>query len=40
VILFFDLAVFTPGPDLRIFRNSAALIGVALLVYGLVWDSE
>jgi hypothetical protein len=40
VILFFDLGILEQGPDLAIYRNSAALLGLALLVYGLVWDAE
>jgi hypothetical protein len=40
VILFFDLVIFSPGPDLRLYRNAAAFVGLALLIYGLVWDSE
>lgn len=41
VALFFDLIVF-PGPeiDLTVLHVSAALVGVALLLYGLIWEVE
>lgn len=39
VMLFLDLAVFR-GVDLRLVRHSAALAGLLLLVWGLVWDAE
>jgi len=39
VVLFLDLIVF-PGPqtDLSAFHISAAVAGVALLLYGLIWE--
>jgi hypothetical protein len=37
IILIFDL-LLVPQMDLALPRNLAALVGVALLLYGLVWD--
>jgi hypothetical protein len=39
VLLFLDLVVF-PDLDLRVFRLSTALAGVALLLYGFLWEAE
>lgn len=39
VLLFLDLSVIR-GVDLRPVRHSAALAGLLLLVWGLVWDAE
>jgi hypothetical protein len=39
VILFIDLVV-VPPTDLSLVRNSIALLGVLLLLYGLVWETE
>ena len=39
VFLFMDLIVF-PNFDFRPFRLSSALIGVALLLYGFIWEAE
>ena len=39
VLLYVDLAV-VPGIDLRLARHCAALAGLSLLVYGLVWGAE
>ncbi|HEX7053616.1 MAG TPA: DUF5985 family protein [Burkholderiales bacterium] len=39
VFLFLDLVVF-PNVDFRPYRLSAALIGVALLLYGFIWEAE
>lgn len=36
-LLFIDL-VIVPELDLLIWRNMAALLGLALLLYGLIWD--
>ena len=30
----------TPSVDLSVWRSVPAVIGLALLVYGLIWDSE
>lgn len=39
VLLFLDLVVLLQI-DLMFWRNSATLIGLLLLIYGLVWDAE
>jgi hypothetical protein len=39
VLLFADVVLF-PELDLRLVRHSTALVGLALLVYGLVWKAE
>ena len=41
ILLFLDLVVF-PGPevDLRIYRSGSALISLALLTIGLVWEGS
>lgn len=39
LVLFLDLIVF-PDFDFRPLRLSSALIGVALLLYGFVWEAE
>jgi hypothetical protein len=39
VLLVVDLVVI-PGRDLSLFRHMTALVALALLVFGLVWDSE
>jgi hypothetical protein len=39
VFLFMDLIVF-PNFDFRPFRLSSALIGIALLLYGFIWEAE
>jgi hypothetical protein len=44
-LLFADKVVFPEasgfwGVDFAIWRSGAALIGVALLLYGLIWDAE
>jgi hypothetical protein len=38
-LLIVDLRVL-PAVDLSVWRTLPALIGIALLVYGLVWDAE
>lgn len=38
-LLIVDLHVL-PDVDLSVWRTVPALIGIALLVYGLVWDAE
>jgi hypothetical protein len=40
VILFIDLVLLPTAFDLSVWRNLATLIGLMLLIYGLVWDSE
>jgi hypothetical protein len=39
VLLFLDKVTF-PEVDLTLWRTSTALIGVLVLLYGLIWDSE
>jgi hypothetical protein len=38
-LLFIDLVVF-PDLDLRLYRLSAAFVGVLFLLYGFVWEAE
>ncbi|MGH8171261.1 MAG: DUF5985 family protein [Steroidobacteraceae bacterium] len=40
VILCFDLVVLPPQIDLFWYRNTAALIGMLVLVFGLTWESH
>ena len=35
--LFLDLVIY-PDVDLGLFRQAAALVGLSLLLYGLIWD--
>lgn len=39
VLLYVDLSVF-PEVKMVLVRHSLALIGLALLLFGLIWDSE
>ncbi|WNG32921.1 hypothetical protein F0U61_04300 [Archangium violaceum] len=39
VLLVVDLMII-PGRDLLLFRNLSGFLALALLVFGLVWDSE
>jgi len=39
VLLFVDL-ILVPQIDLFVWRTGAALVGMAVLLYGLVWDSR
>ena len=41
VLLFVDLVVL-PGPatDLSLYRAATAVLGVATLIYGLVWEAQ
>jgi hypothetical protein len=39
VLLFVDLVVF-PEIDLRLYRLTAAFVGVLFLIYGFIWESE
>ena len=39
IILFVDLVLF-PHVDLLMWRNLAVLIGLCLLIFGLIWDTE
>jgi hypothetical protein len=40
VLLFFDVVLFPTDVDLRVYRLSTALIGVAFLLYGFIFESE
>lgn len=40
VLLFVDLVLVGPETDLSLLRSSIALVGVATLLYGLIWDSQ
>jgi hypothetical protein len=40
VLLFVDAVVFPTEIDLRILRLSAALAGVACLLYAFIWEAE
>jgi hypothetical protein len=39
VVLFLDLVV-VQGADLSLVRSSIGLVGVATLLYGLIWDAQ
>lgn len=39
VLLFVDMRI-VPEVDLSVWRSIPALIGIAFLIYGLVWDAE
>jgi hypothetical protein len=39
LVLFVDL-VIAPGRDLSLIRSSIGLVGVATLLYGLIWDAQ
>ena len=39
ILLVLDLVII-PGRDLSITRHTSAIVALALLVFGLVWDSE
>jgi hypothetical protein len=40
VIMYIDLVVLPAQVDLFWYRNAAALIGMAVLVFGLTWESR
>jgi len=40
VLLFVDLVLTGPDLDLRFFRSGSALVAMALLTIGLVWESR
>ncbi|HYH99249.1 DUF5985 family protein [Hyalangium sp.] len=40
VLLFVDLVITGPTVDLSLWRSSLALVGVATLLYGLIWDAQ
>jgi hypothetical protein len=39
LVLFADLVVFQ-GVDMSLWRSSIALVGIATLLYGLIWDAQ
>jgi hypothetical protein len=39
LLLFVDLTV-VPGTDLSVVRSAIALVSIAVLIYGLVWESR
>jgi len=39
IVLFLDLVIF-PQVDLSVWRGVIALVGVATLLYGLIWDEQ
>lgn len=39
MLLFVDL-VLVPGLDLSVWRNATAVVALALLVFGLIWEAE
>lgn len=39
VLLFIDVRI-VPEYDLSVWRTIPAVVGVGLLIYGLIWDSE
>lgn len=40
VILYVDLVLLPPQYDLFWYRNTAAIIGMLLLIFGLTWESR
>jgi hypothetical protein len=40
VLLFIDKVLIPQDEVLTIYRSAAALVGLSLLIYGLVWDTE
>jgi hypothetical protein len=40
VLLFVDAIVLPTQVDLRIFRLTAALVGIACLLYAFIWEAE
>jgi hypothetical protein len=40
VVLFVDLVVVPQDIDLSLIRSSLGLVGVATLLYGLIWDAQ
>jgi len=39
LVLFADLVIFR-GIDMSLWRSSIALVGIATLLYGLIWDAQ
>jgi hypothetical protein len=40
LLLFIDLVILPTSVDLRLYRHTAALIGMLFLIYGFITDSE
>jgi hypothetical protein len=40
ILLLVDLVLTGPEVDLRFFRSGSALVGLALLTIGLIWESR
>jgi hypothetical protein len=40
VVLFVDLVIIPKDVDLSLIRSSLGLVGVATLLYGLIWDAQ
>lgn len=40
VVLFVDLVVVPKEIDLSLIRSGLGLVGVAILLYGLIWDAQ
>jgi hypothetical protein len=40
ILLFVDLVVVPYAVDLRLFRSGSAIVGLALLTIGLIWESR
>lgn len=40
VVLFVDLVLVPKDIDLSLIRSSLGLVGVATLLYGLIWDAQ
>ena len=40
VLLFFDVVLFPADVDLRLYRLATALVGIAFLLYGFIFESE
>ena len=39
LLVYVDLVIF-PGNDLRLMRAASALVGMAFLLYGFIWEAE
>jgi hypothetical protein len=39
-LLVFVVLILIPQVDLHLFRSSVALVGVAIFLYGLIWDTQ
>jgi hypothetical protein len=40
IILFVDLVIFPTEISLLVLRNLASVVGLALLIFGLVWETK